>query len=219
MMARRPPRGWRLEPRTQLLVPTLLRMGAAGASQGGGGTYATWNPSDKHADVTLSNGNRTLSASAFGYRGARATVGKASGKWYYESKLLNTPSNKFGCGIANTSEFLGNYPGATANSHGWRSSAYLFPGATSYGTAASINDVVMIAVDLDSGEIYFGRQGTWFGSSDPATNTNPAATVAADTWYPFCGNNGNGSSFSQTANFDPADFAYSAPSGYSAWAA
>jgi hypothetical protein len=160
-----------------------------------------------------------MSASAFGYRGARATVGKTSGKWYYESKINDTPSNNFSFGIATSSEYLGNYVGATSASRGWRSNQRLNPGSVYYGPAPSVDDVIMVAADLDNGELYFGSNGTWFEGSDPATNTEPALSVPADTWYPMCSQNGNGTAKSQTANFAPAHFAYSVPSGYNPWSA
>lgn len=37
-------------------------------------TYATWNPSDKHADLTLSGGDLTMSVAIGSWRAARATI-------------------------------------------------------------------------------------------------------------------------------------------------
>ena len=40
--------------------------------------------------------------------------------------------------------------------------------------AFSVSDVGMIAVDMDSGKIWFGKNGTWAGSGNPATSANAA---------------------------------------------
>jgi hypothetical protein len=224
MMIRRPPRGWRLDPRTRMLVPTCLRMGAAGASQGGGGgDYATWNSADKDSEVTLSNGDRTLSSASLSWADARGTVGKASGKWYYEATLDTAGGDnyRYAVGVGTASAALNIQAGNDSGGWAWRGNARKYHGGSysSYGTAASPNDVVMVALDLDNGEVYFGRQGTWFDSSNPASGTNPAYTGLSGTLYPLAGPLGSGVTYTLTANFDPADMAYSIPSGFSAWSA
>lgn len=80
-------------------------------------TYATFNPSDKSANVTLSNGN--LSAARNGGAGiVRSTIGKASGKWYWEVTLTST-TGTWDCflGVANATAVLTGNLGANAN--GW----------------------------------------------------------------------------------------------------
>ena len=47
-------------------------------------TYATWNPSDKGTNITLSNGNLTVAKGNAGWESVRATIGVSSGKWYWE---------------------------------------------------------------------------------------------------------------------------------------
>jgi hypothetical protein len=37
-------------------------------------TYATWNPSDKNANITLSSGNLTATASTVNHFACRATI-------------------------------------------------------------------------------------------------------------------------------------------------
>ncbi len=46
-------------------------------------SFATLNPSDKGSAVTLSNSNLTATFSG-GNGAVRATIGKSSGKWYWE---------------------------------------------------------------------------------------------------------------------------------------
>ena len=54
------------------------------AGGGGGVTYATWNPADKGADITLSGGNLVATHTSDNAATVRANVGKSSGKWYWE---------------------------------------------------------------------------------------------------------------------------------------
>jgi hypothetical protein len=53
-------------------------------------TFATWNPSDKNANVTLSGGNLTASVASWTtHYAARATIWKSSGKWYWEVTVVS----------------------------------------------------------------------------------------------------------------------------------
>src|SRR3989344_5257710 len=50
-------------------------------------TFATWNPSDKSASITFSGSDLTATGPTSGstFFSVRATIGKSSGKWYWES--------------------------------------------------------------------------------------------------------------------------------------
>lgn len=179
-------------------------------------TYATLNPSDKSADLTLSGGNLIATASGSGYDSVRATQAITSGKWYWEFKYTTVSSADAMWGVANGSLSLNNYVGLDAN--GWGNymptgNKLYNGGNTAYGTAQVVNDVLMVALDMDNGEIYFGKNGTWFNSGNPATRTNPAFTGLTGTLYPC---------FSLTApnvtvgsaNFGASAMGYTAPSGF-----
>ena len=54
-------------------------------------SYATWNPSDKSAYISLSGGDLTISSSsAPNYANIRSTLSKTSGKWYWETTYSAT---------------------------------------------------------------------------------------------------------------------------------
>ena len=145
--------------------------------------YATWNflssPSNGNiGDVTGSNGNTTTSYLAQ-YRSYPATLGFKSGKWYWEVKRKTT-SNDFHLGIcsenltpANQATWVGN------TSNGW---VYTGDGGQTYHGGSTQNnyatlatdDIVGVAYDADNGKLYFSKNGTWQGSSNPATGANPA---------------------------------------------
>ena len=79
-------------------------------------TYATWNPSDKDASVTLSGGNLVASSTSASWAAVRSTISKSSGKWYWEY-TVTAIGNGHTQGIGNSSATLANYVGQDAN--GW----------------------------------------------------------------------------------------------------
>jgi hypothetical protein len=221
MMARRPPRGWRLDPRTRMLVPTCLRMGAAGASQGGGGGegYATWNPARTDSKWTLSGGNLTLSKNTTGSASAFATRGLSSGKYYWEIDLVSSAvPNQQIFGVATEDEGLeSGLGGGAGDSWGYYGTGYKrYNGNyTSWGTGTVEGDICMTALDMDNGKVWFGKNGTWFESGDPAAGTGEAYSGLSETMY------AGTSSIAPATDvhvgiFDPASLNYSAPSGFTA---
>jgi hypothetical protein len=73
----------------------------------------------------------------------------------------------------------------------------------------------MCAFDLDNNKIFFGKNGTWFNSSDPAAGTSPAYTLTAGTYCPIARPyNANlvGASFAN--NFGQRPFSYTPPTGF-----
>jgi hypothetical protein len=200
--------------RPALVVGHLLNPSAGAAA--GGATYATWNAADQGTGMVLSNGNRT-SQSATNV-GGRSTGGKSTGKWYAEFTMgANSTSNAL-LGIANSSATLANYPGADANA--W---VYYGDGRkvnnnsfTAYGNSYTIGDVIQIAWDADNDRVFFGKNGTWQASGDPAAGTNAAFTGITGTLMCIWGDAG-GTSPITTGNWGASAFAHTAPSGFSAW--
>jgi hypothetical protein len=49
-------------------------------------------------------------------------------------------------------------------------------GTVNYGTTASANDIIMVAVDLSSAtsKIWFGKNGTWFNAPSTSNVGNPS---------------------------------------------
>jgi hypothetical protein len=177
-------------------------------------TYATWNPADKDASVSLSGGDLTAAWSLSSQKAVRATQGKSSGKHYWEI-TYNGATNIY-CGVGTAAAALSAYIGSEAASYGYFEDVprlYNNGGYTSYGLSLSNGDVLMIALDMDNGKIWFGKNGTWFASGDPEAGTNPAATGLSGAFYPMASGL-TGSNL--TANFGASAFAYSVPSGFGA---
>jgi hypothetical protein len=62
----------------------------------------------------------------------------------------------------------------------------------SYGTGTwSTGDIIMMAVDIDNTSIWFGKNGTWYASGNPAANSNAAYTNLPSTedLLVMCGDN------------------------------
>src|SRR5690606_21424014 len=77
--------------------------------------YATWNPSDKTASITLSGGNLIATPTSTA-QGVRATIGKSSGKPQFE---VNGGTNYSGIGVRNAGNTLAGFVGGTSGGLGY----------------------------------------------------------------------------------------------------
>ena len=188
-------------------VPTLTSATAA--------NYAVLNPLD--STLTLINANLSWSAPSNTELGSRGTIGVSSGKWYYEYKITSATANPFSLiGWASQSQNNNSVIATGTGPSTWAYYAYDFKtynngtASSVYGVTGSVNDIIMVALDLDNSRIYWGRNGTWFSSGNPATQTNPAYSSVSGTLFPWI------QEYNQTSsiNFGQRPFSYSAPSGY-----
>lgn len=161
----------------------------------------------------------------------------SSGKWYWEIDITSTVV----AGTFGTYPGIGcirvPYSLNTYNSSG---SAGMFPGRAvtvepdgfsydadgdlnDFGTNNSAlfntfaqNDVIQVALDLDNGNVWFGKNNTWqgAGSPDPATGTDPAISSLTGSYIPSI------SVFTNTReyqlNFGQRNFTYTPPSDFNA---
>lgn len=174
-------------------------------------TYATWNPSDKSTLVTLSGGNliADMTSAASNYF-VRSTIGKSTGKWYWEITISSNPVNYafMPAGISQASETVNNWMGFSAGV------SFTFDGGQFYKDGVPltnpgawvITDVIGVALDLTSGSenVKFYRNNTLMIT----------VTIAAGTYY---AGTGTFSTIGATvANFGATAFVYSPPAGYNA---
>jgi len=189
-----------------------------GTDTGAGGTvrgnYCTLNPLGLGGG-TLSNGNLTVSTSS--PTPAVGTFAMTSGKWYWEVTLTTAANPRVGVyniGAASPANL-----GGTAN--GWAiinapSRVYHNGATTSYGSfSGASGNIVMVAYDADLGRIWYGENGTWFASGNPATNSNPSQTSVTGTAIVPASSSGLGSNV-HDCNFGQRSFSYQAPSGFKA---
>lgn len=79
----------------------------------------------------------------------------------------------------------------------------------------SSGDVFMVAVDMDRGEVFFGKNGVWLGSSIPNENINPAYAIPNDDYYAVLVVGAEHCvPHTMTTNFGASEFTYDVPSGY-----
>jgi hypothetical protein len=124
-------------------------------------------------------------------------------------------------GIAQGSANLNTFVGGENISYGFNASnggKYNNGGLTAFSTAYSPGDVIMIAIDGTAGKMWFGKNGTWLGSGDPATGANAAFTIATNTaFFPTASILEGATGQTWIGRFKSADFGYTPPSGFSPW--
>ena len=147
--------------------------------------FATLNPLSKVSSSTLTEGNLKESKSNKG--GVVSTLAVNKGKWYCEVKI-DTVGTDPQIGIyavdAGTVGYQTTYLGVDAYSMGYLvNDAYVIGynavTANSYGSAFSNGDIMIIALDMDNKKMWFGKNGTWFSSGNPATGANPVQSISA----------------------------------------
>ncbi|GEM_PF-5240638 len=187
----------------------------------------TWDPANKSADITLSNGDLTATSTTNADKGVIATQpGQSSGKWYFEVQWTTINNNNSGAGLALaaidlTCNTVHEYLDGTAIGNIWNgdsNSGYTFQGfATGFRGA--------IAVDLDAHKVWMTKDATtpaWnqgtSGTQDPATGDGGIpihASLQGVELMPLLSMR----SSSEVAILvcAPADFTGTPPSGFDPW--
>ena len=158
------------------------------------------NSDQPTGSVNISHGNLTFADGENGsnYSYASGTLGANSGKFYWETKVIDLAEiDQVGVVLA-SSNFMG-----AANSTGLQGTAYGGKGVQfsngykvgdgsggAYMGGFSVNHIMMIALDLDNNKITFGRNGQWADGSGNANqtyaNSTPAYTnlTAGEFYFP-----------------------------------
>lgn len=181
-------------------------------------TYATWNPSDKNSAISLSNWDLTATWQSPWYGNVRATIGKLTGKWYWEVVHSEVSSGGWQDWIWTISTYIDTSAELGARSWvrayreydygGWtgdlgNTGYYINFSPTSTPLASN---VFWYALDCDNGT--FAMYKNWvlqYSSGIPAQTYTffPIATI----W----------SAGSATYNFWATPFAYTPPVWFNAW--
>lgn len=193
--------------------------------------YPVLNPLEVPTNSSLASGNlQYFNQSGVGTTYYKGTTFWGRGKFYFEVAVTNGSAtsvmNTGGIGVivydpaqVGTARSIG----YGSNDLLWRFDGYKVNSGTtsSYGIAVNSNtDVVMCAYDTEEGKVWFGKNGTWFASSNPATNTSPAYTDGPRTnignvLKPYLAStHGGGGTAVMVANFGQSPFAYAAPAGF-----
>jgi hypothetical protein len=146
--------------------------------------YATLNPLQKAGTngSDPSEGNLSLTGGSNPSKAFSSTIAVNSGKYYAEFYLesLGYPS----VSVSDTSLWVNNYGSGRVEGNGSitydvraaTGSGDYFINATSGSGALSLTpsagDIIQVAFDADTRKVWFGKNGTWNGSGDPANGTN-----------------------------------------------
>jgi len=175
----------------------------------------TWNSSDKSANITLSNGNLTTTATSTAWKSARATEYKSSGKWYWEVTINVAASDYCIVGIGTSIASISSYCGSDSYGYGYNGyNGYSYHNRSTavYGNTFTLNDVIGVALDMDNGKLWFSKNGTWQNSGVPASGTGEAFSGISGNFYPMI--SPYSSTSAETANFGATAFSYSIPTGF-----
>lgn len=194
-----------------------------------------WNPTLSHTNFTFSDDDKKANLDVGGNFAVVSDETATSGKVYFETQISYTGSpniNILYSGFSNQ-DFDATAGGSCGVTDAWSfaiiigtDDAHFYNNGSSashYGAFSSNNvwdDIFQIAFDIDSGEIWFGRNNTeWVHpdvgkSPNPSTGVDPAFTGITGTTFRGCS-----SLFRlDTASHIKAtvdDCAYSPPSGFS----
>jgi hypothetical protein len=143
-----------------------------------------------------------------------------SGKWYWEvqwTKIYNDWNQQQGVlNLDNTSDVASIYlsaAGVTTSKNRSGTQTALSP------STISTNDIIQVAIDIDAGKIWFGRNNTWYESGNPSTGANAQYSNLSTTgrWMPFVNwytSTSTSNYVTCSVNFGQRPFAYAAPSGF-----
>ena len=180
----------------------------------GNANFATWNrlanvnPSLSYSAFILDKGNTRFRGNTGGTSTMTSTHSMTSGKWYIEVYAENNPAGGWPTlGICKTSSIsitqnISNYQYASSDTNnksevvGTSGQIVKFgASAASGGVSWTSTDILQIAVDIDAGKWWFGKNNTWAGSGDPANGNNPIDTFTSGTEMSVWLASYNGSSY------------------------
>ncbi len=163
-------------------------------------TPAIWRVND--SDATIS-GDNLVATSAGGTQNARTTIGKSTGKWYWEVEANSAAPMQIG--IGSSSVPLNSYIGVHGTGYGYDAGAgniFNNNSIIATGSAYTSGDVIGMQLDLDNLTLEFFLNGV----------SQASVAIAADTYYPMVTVDGT----SVTANFgrDSVNYPFSYDPGY-----
>lgn len=180
-----------------------------------GKQYAILKPELKQPGDTLT-GDLRIKTTAVGNTGARANIGKSSGKWYWEVTFIEGSYPIIG--VAAQNDYSTSYPWTSANSayFYWHASAlnyFIDKGTTKVLGSGSLpsGSVIGIALNADNSTVEFYVNGVSLG----------ICTLPKTTYYPTFSDGANATTANGTsiyavmdANFGQTAFKYAVPAGF-----
>jgi hypothetical protein len=174
----------------------------------GATTFATWNPSDKSANIALSGGNLIASSAIAVGQSVRSTLSFEPGSSYYFETTWNSGADLY-VGIGNASASLSQAPGGNASSWSIRcgTGQKVTSGSSSAYTGA-IGAGGTVGVTLE----WQPESSTWslYFTTSGLRNSTAAFTGLSGTLFAMVG---SATAFNATANFGASPFVHLATDG------
>jgi hypothetical protein len=163
--------------------------------------YCVWNPL-RTSSATITNANLTVAQSSAAYVSSTGTFGVSSGKWYWETFVVNQTSI-LSMGITNVYNVNGITTGIVTY-HAADGTKYLGSENSAYGSSFTTNDIIGFALDMDAGTLTCYKNNTSQGV---------IATGLSGTYYPYVTMY---STNSISSTFGQRPFSYTPPTGFKA---
>ena len=173
--------------------------------------WATLNSLDPISNVTFSEGNLKCVRSNAGFIASSNFV-VTSGKWYMEMKYVSGTSNhQMSVGFTNPDR---SYQRLVRGGDG-----ELTPNTGNVSVTFADPDVLMLALDVDNGKWYIGKNGSYMLSGDPANGTGfvHSGLSSSDGFIFMVVNNTSTGGQTISANFGQQGFSYTPPTGFKAF--
>ena len=147
--------------------------------------FITLNPLQS-GPITFTDGNLTQGNTSSTGNNAISTIGATSGKWYAEVKCTAVGSNGTTVGFVNLNksslQIQNISPGQDNFSAGLYSNGgpIFYSSETTFATVGSTSDgdIIQLAMDLDNGYLYWGRNGTYLNSGVPTSGSTGTGGLA-----------------------------------------
>jgi hypothetical protein len=193
--------------------------------------YATldWNNGFHSSTYPLHEGGLEHHNTASTWLHSQGTFVMKTGKWYWEyTNGSDIQHNCFGiCAqgersgdnvlTSGTTQFVGYAEGwgVLSNSGVWVKWNNNVGTAISPNTLA-VNDIIQIAFDADANKLWFGKNGTWVNSGNPATGANASYSNMNAQKQDLVACQVTHSNATNKVNFGQRAFAYTPPTGFNA---
>lgn len=187
-----------------------------------------WDPDSMLGGWTLDIGSfnkSALGATGPSIRGISALPGRAFGKRYLEFTF--DAGTTFGTAVRHdvgiTRTRLQTATAGAGGSLCDTGAGYRMGGAinvettiTSAPALVATLDVVSLAVDLSTGNVWLAKNGTWV-SGDPATGVSPSGVIPVGGLYYPCASCESGAALGTTLRVVESEFDYPIPDGFKSW--
>ncbi len=148
----------------------------------------SFDAANKGSNLVLTNNNfdvYSTSGATWANNLAYSTGSFTSGKWYAEFKVSNGDYQMYG--IADAAKQQASHLGSDTTAVVYYPNAncvYVNSSCTGSFSDVVAGDVVMVAVDMgtgSNGKVWFGKNGTWYGSGNPSAGTGAQGTALTNT--------------------------------------